>query len=104
MVRDVRNKFAHRVEALNFDHPDIVAVMEKANRNKVVISENARNRFLLLFSFVAALLVVEQDDGIRLQEVSKTHPDIFSAVAEAIQQAAQTRPQKSTADRPTDTA
>jgi hypothetical protein len=88
-VRDVRNKFAHRIEALSFDHPDMAEIIEKRTlpSAKKVLSTN-RERFLGTMQGLAAALYGTLAADIRIRSLEETHQAHFARIMVEIIKAA----------------
>jgi hypothetical protein len=70
LIRDVRNRFAHRIEALTFDHPDISQKIETvAMLNQ---EDTIRKRFIMLFHVLGVTLSGISRDDIRIKPLSET--------------------------------
>jgi len=80
-IRDVRNKFAHQIEALSFDHPDIAEIIEKRTlpSAKKVFSTN-RERFLGTIKAIVAALYETLAADIRIRSVEETHEAHFARI------------------------
>jgi hypothetical protein len=86
-IRDVRNKFAHRMESLSFDEPTIASLVEKY-RGKGSPREKYSTRDLFTTIFVIALLIlyVVGDMDIRIKPLDETHRDDFERIMVAIRE------------------
>jgi DNA-binding MltR family transcriptional regulator len=85
MIRDVRNKFAHQLAAIDFDHPEIAEIVNNPSRSPVIRDGGPpRDEFLLAFALLAGMLYAERTSDIRIHPLSETHPDIFSSVIELV--------------------
>jgi Mannitol repressor len=80
-LRKVRNTFAHRIEALTFEHPDVQKAMRTAHSRLAVRLSDLKSDFLLRFAGIGLTLVFSARDDIRIKPLSETHPDAFDAVA-----------------------
>jgi hypothetical protein len=79
-LRKVRNAFAHRIEALTFEHPDVQKAMRIAHSRLAVRLSDFRSDFLLRFAGIGLTLVFSARNDIRIKPLSETHPDAFDAV------------------------
>jgi hypothetical protein len=85
VIRDVRNKFAHRIAALTFDHPDIAKIIDEGIFPKPSANIKKRDAFLGVWRVLAVLLYAENRDDIRIQSLSQTHPKLFNEVARVVE-------------------
>ncbi len=74
LIRDIRNKFAHRIDALTFDHPLILDLFA----NRAAPSVNAmpvttREKFLALFQGLSIILYGTLSADIRIKSIEETH-------------------------------
>jgi len=53
-IRDIRNKFSHRIEPITFDHPDIAAIIDRSWNE--AYGADRRRRFMSAFTMIAMLL------------------------------------------------
>jgi DNA-binding MltR family transcriptional regulator len=77
MIRDVRNKFAHRMEALSFDDPKIMELVQRARPQSAPTKLSTREVFLMCFNAASMLLYVEHAGEIRLKPLGETHQQLF---------------------------
>jgi hypothetical protein len=57
LLRDVRNKFAHRVEPLTFDHPEVAKIIEDRVSEVIKKAQKPlREQFLGIFSALTIVL------------------------------------------------
>lgn len=82
-LRKVRNAFAHRIEALTFDHPEVQKAMRTAHSRLPVRMSDLKSDFLLRFAFIGLVLIFSARDDIRIKPLSETHPDAFDVVIPA---------------------
>ena len=75
MMREVRNRFAHRIKALTFERPDIIEVMGGILRDLSSIPTN-RERYLIMFSLVAVQLAIQCREEIRISDLRNIHQDL----------------------------
>jgi len=80
MVRDVRNKFAHRIEPLEFSNPDVVQVIASRRTPRTPKGLPPRQEFLGMFALLAAMLYGIKSIDIRLRPLTETHSDYLSAM------------------------
>jgi hypothetical protein len=81
-ARAVRNKFAHRIEALEFDHPDVAAIVEKSFGDE--FGATRRDRFLTAIRAMAMLLLAPHAADVRIKSLYDTNPNIYLEVFRAI--------------------
>ena len=79
-LRKVRNAFAHRTEALTFEHPEVQREMRVAHSRLAIRLSDLKSDFLLRFAGIGLTLVFSARDDIRIKPLSETHPDAFDAV------------------------
>jgi DNA-binding MltR family transcriptional regulator len=79
-LRKVRNTFAHRIEALTFDHPEIRKAMRVAHSRLPVRMSDLKSDFLLRFAGACLTLICTARDDIRIKPLSETHASVFDAV------------------------
>jgi hypothetical protein len=78
ILRECRNKFAHRIEALTFDHPEITKIMAPLlDEPAFGAMESNRHRYLAVVQLNAMLFVAMGYSDIRIVELGQTRPDIF---------------------------
>ena len=78
MLREVRNRFAHRIEALTFDHPIVVDAMQDGLAD-VPPPKFKSNRFAfeMIFAACCMLLLGQSGQNIRINNLGETRPEIF---------------------------
>ncbi len=74
-IRDIRNKFAHRIEPMTFDHEDVIKIIDKSWQE--TFGTSRRQRFISAFSIMALLLSAVQFDDIRIQSLGESHPELY---------------------------
>src|ERR1700730_9110602 len=78
LIRDVRNKFAHRIESLTFDHTDIVKMIEtRATPSVKAMKTSTREKFLSIFHASAIILFGTWAADMRIKSLEQTHADHF---------------------------
>jgi DNA-binding MltR family transcriptional regulator len=82
-LRKVRNAFAHRIEALTFDHPEIRKAMCVAHSRLPVRMPDLKSDFLLRFAGASLTFICTSRDDIRIKPLSETHASVFDAVIPA---------------------
>lgn len=82
-LRRVRNTFAHRMEALTFEHPDVQKDLRTAHSRLAVRTSDLKSDFLLRFAGIGLTLMFLARDDIRIKPLSETHPDAFDNVIPA---------------------
>ena len=106
MIRDVRNEFAHNLEATSFEHPRVASLVrstlaqdapETVRQGVANQGASLRDTFMLFFSGALALLYAEAASDIRIRPVGETHPHIFVQLALAARRLAQKMASESTA-------
>ena len=88
MIREVRNKFAHRIEPLQFDHPTITKIISSRRLKKTPKGEPPRKEFIGIFASVAAALYGLSAADVRLRPLMETHTAYIQQMAEAALRAA----------------
>jgi hypothetical protein len=90
-IRDIRNKFAHRIDALSFEHPEVIEIIEKRADPAVkqAFATN-RGRFLGTFRMLAAGLYGTLIVDIRIHSLEESHQEQahwmkFAALQYAVQ-------------------
>ena len=79
LIRDVRNKFAHKFDPLTFQSEEIAALLKKRLKPKILNPNNLRQSFIVAFTIMAALLYGESAfDDLRIKPVTVSHPDEFA--------------------------
>ena len=74
LIRDVRNKFAHRIEQLTFDHSEVTELLQKRAPPSVKAMEvSVRDQFLTLFQGLAVVLYGTLGADIRIKSIEETH-------------------------------
>jgi hypothetical protein len=78
IIRECRNKFAHRIEALDFDHPDIQGIIGVLTAQPFFkAQQTTRERYFSLFRLTSILLMSECNENIRIVQLGQNRPDIF---------------------------
>ena len=74
-IRDIRNQFAHRIEALTFADPEVEAILNRlASSGAKAKLTDPRKKFLGLFQLMAALLYgVLGLPNFRIRPIGDTH-------------------------------
>jgi hypothetical protein len=83
LIREVRNKFAHRIEQITFDHPEVVEMMKNRGAAFGVNAELPyRAQYLSLFNLIAMMIYgfLRMSD-IRIKPLTETHTDQFEIFA-----------------------
>lgn len=81
-IREIRNKFAHRIEALVFDHPDIAAVVDRDWSDE--FGNTRRARFINAFRIMGMLLLTPRNADIRVKSVGETHAGLYVGLIEIL--------------------
>jgi DNA-binding MltR family transcriptional regulator len=86
MVREVRNKFAHKFEPLTFEHKKIIELIHKPDRMHTISKASAtpKAEFILTCSILGALFFALAEDDICISEVGVTHFASLSAIGREI--------------------
>jgi hypothetical protein len=84
-VRKIRNAFAHRIEQITFDHPEIKKLTDE-QMPKSVKGGSYRDEFIKLFHRLAAFLYGALAADIRIKSLKETHGMHFLAMALATSQ------------------
>jgi DNA-binding MltR family transcriptional regulator len=106
MIQKVRNEFAHRIEAIKFDHPEIMKIINHPDRKRSVMAASAvkpRDEFLVTFSLLTVMLYSVMNANIRLHTLQQTHPTIFSEASAMVRQIVELVRQEQAANRGQDT-
>jgi hypothetical protein len=79
LIREVRNEFAHRIEQITFDHPDVAAKIETRVLQSIKkIGKNNREMFIDTFSAVALIIYSTLSAAdIRIKSLEATHQEHF---------------------------
>lgn len=72
-IREVRNKFSHRIEPIKFDHEEVSSSVDALLPPAVDLGR--RERFLAAFSMMALMLVSIEMRDIRIKSLGETHPE-----------------------------
>jgi len=84
-VRDVRNKFAHRIEPLSFDHSEVSQIiLTRASKNAKALAGSTRDKFLAIFHSLAMVLYGTLAADIRIKSLEATHAEHFVAMMKHI--------------------
>jgi DNA-binding MltR family transcriptional regulator len=83
-IREVRNRFAHQIEGLTFDHPDIQKAMHVARSRSPKAVHDDKSDFMLRFLASAYMLGISARDDIRIKTLSETHADEFERINSAV--------------------
>ena len=73
IIRDIRNKFSHKIEPISFDHEDIRKIVDQhwGSRFK---GKSRRDKFETVFHIMAMLLTAVQLDDIRIKSLARLTP------------------------------
>jgi mannitol operon repressor len=80
MIREVRNKFAHRIEAITFEHPEILEIYKRYPATEAQLKAAPRDRFMLGFSSISMYLYVLCATEIRIDDLSTVLTDALRLV------------------------
>src|SRR3954471_23997129 len=76
LIRDVRNKFAHRIAPLRFDDAEVIALMEPRLSQAVrALTMPLRDKFVLMFQSLAFMLYTTLLLDMRIKPLEQTHSD-----------------------------
>jgi hypothetical protein len=76
LIRDVRNEFAHRIEQVTFDHPDVAKIIETRMMGPLQKPGKAnREKYLDSFSVFAMLIYGILQADIRVKSLAVTHKE-----------------------------
>jgi hypothetical protein len=108
MVREARNRFAHQFETLTFEHPDIVEIVMKPDRPRLLILKDAdaatpRGEFMGAFGVLSALLLGMTHFDVRLPIVSETHGELLHQMTAALKEALRMQAEKRQGHTPENT-
>jgi Domain of unknown function (DUF4145) len=78
LVREVRNKFAHRLAPLTFDHPGVIALLEASAPPSV--KGKPKKEFLDIIQGLAVILYGTLAADIRIKSLEETHREHFFEV------------------------
>jgi len=83
LVREVRNKFAHRLEPLTFHHPEVVALLggDDAMPSVKAMNKPTKEQFLDTIQALAVVLYGTLAADIRIKSLEETHQEHFVHVA-----------------------
>ena len=86
MIREVRNKFAHRIEPLKFDDPKIKEEITSRRTPHSPKNKPPREEFWQMFAALASILysTMAADEGVRIQSLAKTHAAHFQKVMQHV--------------------
>jgi hypothetical protein len=79
LIREVRNEFAHRIEQITFDHPDVATKIETRILQPLKkAGKNNREMFIDSFSAVALIIYSTLSAAdIRIKSLEATHQEHF---------------------------
>jgi len=101
LIRDVRNKFAHRIEPLTFDHPSVAELMTvRAMPSVQALKSSIRQQFLTTFHGLAVVLYGTLAADIRIKPLEQTHERHFLEVLLKVHTTRQAAAQASAASEP----
>jgi hypothetical protein len=75
-IRDIRNKFAHRIEALDFDN-ELIAPLIDGLCPKTLETESRRKGFSNMVGVLMLLMYALSTTDIRIKNVGGAHPRIY---------------------------
>lgn len=83
LIKDVRNRFAHEIAPLDFDHPEIKQIISAnellANSGFMGVG-SVREAFLWVFRFTAATLIFWRDSRVSLRMVADDCPELSQVI------------------------
>jgi DNA-binding MltR family transcriptional regulator len=79
LIREVRNEFAHRIEQITFDHPNVATKIETRMLDSIKkLAKSNREMFIDSFSAVALIIYSTLSaSNIRIESLEATHQDHF---------------------------
>jgi hypothetical protein len=83
LIREVRNRFAHRIEPLDFEHPEIkqlISSNELIANSGLLKAASTRNAFLWSFRVTAMGLIFWRDSRISLKLVHDEYPELADSI------------------------
>lgn len=83
LIRKVRNHFAHRIDPLNFEHPEIKQLIrsnELIANSGVLETTTIRNAYLWSFRVTAIGLIFWRDSRISLKLVHDEYPELANDI------------------------
>jgi hypothetical protein len=76
LIRDVRNEFAHRIEQITFDHPDVAKIIETRLMGPLQKpGKSNRAKYIDSFSVIAMLIYGVLENDIRIKSLAISHKD-----------------------------
>jgi len=75
-IRGIRNKFAHRIEPLTFDEPEIAALVDRLAPTHFD-APSRRQKFIGLLTLVLSLVYATGVDDIRVKFIGETHAALY---------------------------
>jgi hypothetical protein len=84
MIRDIRNKFAHRIEPLTFSHPDIAQAIISRRLKHSPEGPPTRDEYFGMFALLANMLYGIMAADIRIRPLSETHADHLTKMARIV--------------------
>jgi hypothetical protein len=84
LIREVRNRFAHRIEPLNFEHPEIKQLIgsnELISKTGLFTAASTRDAFLWAFRVTAIGLIFWRDSQVSLKLVHDEYPVLAAAIS-----------------------
>jgi hypothetical protein len=83
LIREVRNRFAHRIQPLDFQHPEIkqlISSNELIANSGLLKAAGIRNAFLWSFRVTAIGLIFWRDSQVSLKLVHDEHPELAASI------------------------
>jgi hypothetical protein len=78
LIREIRNKFAHEIEALTFDHHEVAELIDtRASQHIKNLTVSRRDKFMSMFNATAIILVGTWAADMRIKPLEETHAEHF---------------------------
>jgi hypothetical protein len=82
LVREIRNIFAHRIEQITFDHPEVKTLLDtRATKSIKAMNATYRHKFMNGFQGIAVVLYGTLAADIRIKSLEETHQTHFLELA-----------------------
>jgi DNA-binding MltR family transcriptional regulator len=75
-IREIRNKFAHRIDSLDFDNELIAPLIDKLGPTTLK-SDSRRQRFSSMIGVLMLLMYAASNADIRIKDIGDTNPRIY---------------------------
>ena len=78
VIRDIRNIFAHSIDPISFDDPEVASIIDnRSSKGVKAMADNRRNKFINSFGAIAVVLFSTLAADTRIKPLEETHRTHF---------------------------